>query len=389
MNYDIVIAGCGFTGAVIAFKSAMEGKRVLIVEKRNHIAGNMYDYIDEAGICVQKYGPHSFHTNNEEVYEFITQIGDWYEYILRARVMIDGKYTPSPFNFKTIDQYYPSPKAEMLKQALVEYYNSAKKVTVVELLESDNELIREYANFLFEKDYRPYTAKQWGIAPEELDISILKRVPVRLDYTDGYFDDKYQLMPEGGFTSFFEKMLSNPLIDIRLNCDVLDLVEIDGNNIIFENELLNVPFVYTGPLDELFRYKYGKLPYRSLKFDMQIHNVDSYQETSGVAYPMAEGYTRITEYKKIPVQDIKGKTTIAVEYPVTYGTEEGKEPYYPILTENSKEMYKRYCELASKVNRLYVCGRLGDFKYYNMDDAVLRALEVYEDIRKTYLWREA
>ena len=389
MNYDIVIAGCGFTGAVIAFKSAMEGKRVLIVEKRNHIAGNMYDYIDEAGICVQKYGPHSFHTNNEEVYEFITQIGDWYEYILRARVMIDGKYTPSPFNFKTIDQYYPAPKAEMLKQALVEYYNSAKKVTVVELLESDNELIREYASFLFEKDYRPYTAKQWGIAPEELDISILKRVPVRLDYTDGYFDDKYQLMPEGGFTSFFEKMLSNPLIDIRLNCDVLDLVEIDGNNIIFENELLNVPFVYTGPLDELFRYKYGKLPYRSLKFDMQIHNVDSYQETSGVAYPMAEGYTRITEYKKIPVQDIKGKTTIAVEYPVTYGTEEGKEPYYPILTENSKEMYKRYCELASKVNRLYVCGRLGDFKYYNMDDAVLRALEVYEDIRKTYLWREA
>lgn len=385
MNYDIVIAGCGFTGAVIAFKSAMEGKRVLIVEKRNHIAGNMYDYIDEAGICVQKYGPHSFHTNNEEVYEFITQIGDWYEYILRARVMIDGKYTPSPFNFKTIDQYYPAPKAEMLKQALVEYYNSAKKVTVVELLESDNELIREYANFLFEKDYRPYTAKQWGIAPEELDISILKRVPVRLDYTDGYFDDKYQLMPEGGFTSFFEKMLSNPLIDIRLNCDVLDLVEIDGNNIIFENELLNVPFVYTGPLDELFRYKYGKLPYRSLKFDMQIHNVDSYQETSGVAYPMAEGYTRITEYKKIPVQDIKGKTTIAVEYPVTYGTEEGKEPYYPILTENSKEMYKRYCALASKVNRLYVCGRLGDFKYYNMDDAVLRALEVYEDIRKTYL----
>lgn len=384
MSYDIVIAGCGFTGAVIAFKSAMEGKRVLMVEKRNHIAGNMYDYIDETGICVQKYGPHSFHTNNEEVYEFITQIGDWYEYILRARVMIDGKYTPSPFNFKTIDQYYPISKAEALKQALVEYYNSAKKVTVVELLESDNELIREYANFLFEKDYRPYTAKQWGIAPEELDISILKRVPVRLDYTDGYFDDKYQLMPEGGFTSFFEKMLDNPLIDIRLNCDVLDLVEIDGNNIIFENELLNIPFVYTGPLDELFRYKYGKLPYRSLKFDMQIHNVDSYQETSGVAYPMAEGYTRITEYKKIPVQDIKGKTTIAVEYPVTYGTEEGKEPYYPILTENSKEMYKRYCELASKVNRLYVCGRLGDFKYYNMDDAVLRALEVYEDIRKTY-----
>ncbi|MBQ8730208.1 MAG: UDP-galactopyranose mutase, partial [Lachnospiraceae bacterium] len=308
MRYDMIIVGCGFTGATIAYKAAKDGKRVLILEKRDHIAGNMYDYMDDTGIMVQKYGPHSFHTDKEEVYDFISQIGNWYEYILRARVMIDEKYTPSPFNFKTIDQFYSEEEAAKLKEALTKYYNNAKKVTVVELLESKDERIRQYAQFLFEKDYRPYTAKQWGIDPGDLDISVLKRVPVRLDYTDGYFDDKYQLMPEGGFTKLFEGMLDSPLIDVELNCDALSRIRIENNEIWFDGEKLDIPLIYTGPLDELFDNVYGRLPYRSLRFDLQVHNVDSFQETSGVAYPMAEGYTRITEYKKLPIQDVKGKT---------------------------------------------------------------------------------
>lgn len=378
MNYDLVIVGCGFTGATIAYKAAKDGKKVLILEKRNHIAGNMYDYIDDAGILVQKYGPHSLHTNSDEIYKFVTSISDWDEYILRARVEILEKYTPSPFNFKTIDQYYQKDKAEKLKRELSSNYQGRDKVTVVELLNSSNDLIKEYAEFLFKYDYRPYTAKQWGIAPEELDVSILKRVPVRLDYKDQYFDDKYQLMPHNSFTDFFNKMLDNPLIDIKLNTDVRDLVVINEEGIIFNGKKLNIPFVYTAPLDELFAYKFGKLPYRSLKFDIKTINVDSYQETSGVAYPMAKGYTRITEYKKIPVQDIKGRTTIAVEYPVEYGSEFGIEPYYPILTVESMNKYDKYRKLASKVSNLFVCGRLGDFKYYNMDDAILRAFKVYE-----------
>lgn len=378
MRYDMIIVGCGFTGATIAYKAAKDGKRVLILEKRDHIAGNMYDYMDDTGIMVQKYGPHSFHTDKEEVYDFISQIGNWYEYILRARVMIDEKYTPSPFNFKTIDQFYSEEEAAKLKEALTKYYNNAKKVTVVELLESKDERIRQYAQFLFEKDYRPYTAKQWGIDPGDLDISVLKRVPVRLDYTDGYFDDKYQLMPEGGFTKLFEGMLDSPLIDVELNCDALSRIRIENNEIWFDGEKLDIPLIYTGPLDELFDNVYGRLPYRSLRFDLQVHNVDSFQEASGVAYPMAEGYTRITEYKKLPIQDVKGKTVIAVEYPTKYGEKDGKEPYYPILTRESIEAYGKYKALAEKVDKLYVCGRLGDFKYYNMDDAILRALEVYE-----------
>ena len=381
MNYDIIIAGCGFAGATIAYMAAKDGKRVLLADKREHIAGNMYDYVNEDGILVQKYGPHSFHTDNEDVYSFIKSIGNWYEYILRARVWIDGKYTPSPFNFKTIDQFYDEDKATELKKRLTDYYKGRKKVTVVEMVESEDELIREYADFLFEKDYRPYTSKQWGMKPEEIDISVLKRVPVRLDYTDGYFDDKYQLMPEGGFTAFFENMLSDSNIDIRLNCDILEHIEIKDNEIYFENEKLDIPFVYTGEPDELFKCKYGKLPYRSLYFDIQTHNVDSYQETSGVAYPMAEGYTRITEFKKIPVQNIEGKTTIAVEYPQKYGSEKGKEPYYPILTEESKNLYERYLGESESIKGLYLCGRLADFKYYNMDDVIRRALEVYKEIQ--------
>lgn len=381
MDYDIIIVGCGFAGATIAYLAAKEDKKVLLLDKRNHIAGNMFDYVNKEGILVQEYGPHSFHTENEEVYSFITSIGKWYEYILRARVFIDDKFTPSPFNFKTIDQFYEKEKAEELKNRLKSYYNGRKKVTVVEMVESEDELIREYADFLFEKDYRPYTSKQWGMKPEEIDISVLKRVPVRLDYTDGYFDDKYQLMPEGGFTAFFEKLLSDKNIEIRLNCDAFDLIRMKDEVVYFKNEELNIPFVYTGELDELFKCKYGKLPYRSLYFDWQTHNIDSYQETSGVAYPMAEGYTRITEYKKIPHQTIEGKTTIAVEYPEIYGSERGKEPYYPILTEDSKALYDKYLKESERVKNLYLCGRLADFKYYNMDDVIKRALEVYKKIQ--------
>lgn len=377
MDYDIIIVGTGFAGSTIAYKMAKQGKRILMLEKRNHIAGNMYDYIDENGILVQKYGPHSFHTNNEEVLKFIMEIGEWKEYILRARVDIDGKLTPSPFNFKTIDDYFSLDKAKEIKEHLASKYPSQNKVTIVELLESEDETIREYANFLFEKDYRPYTAKQWAIKPEELDISILKRVPVRLDYTDAYFDDKYQLIPKESFTNIFENMLSSSLIDLRLSTDACEYIKPGENGkLYYNNEELNIPVIYTGAIDEFFGLKYGKLLYRSLYFDMQTHKVDSYQETSGVAYPMAEGFTRITEFKKIPVQNIPGVTTIAVEYPEKYGTERGKEPYYPVFTEETSKMYNKYLDEAKKYSNLYLCGRLAEFKYYNMDDVILRALEV-------------
>lgn len=381
MNYDIIIAGCGFAGATIAYLAAQDGKNVLVVEKREHIAGNMYDYVDDAGILVQKYGPHTFHTDSEKIYRFISSIDKWNPYILRARVMIDGQYTPSPFNFKTIDQYFPKEKGDRLKNRLLEYYPGLKSAAIVDLLKCEDPLIKEYAQFLFEKDYCPYTAKQWGIRPEELDVSVLKRVPVRLDYTDAYFDDKYQLMPGKSFTAFFWKMLESRNIEIRLNTDALNFLVFKDNGVMeWDGQPLAIPFVYTGPLDEMFGLRFGRLPYRSLRFDWQTHNMDSYQETSGVVYPMAEGYTRITEFKKLPVQDVPGKTTIAVEYPEDYRDGKEQEPYYPVLTAKSQKMYQNYLEKAIQIEHLYLCGRLAEFKYYNMDQVIQRAMNIYEEI---------
>jgi UDP-galactopyranose mutase len=388
MNYDLIIVGSGFSGATIAYQGAKCGKRVLILEKRNHIAGNMYDFYNQDGILVQKYGPHSFHTNRQDVYEFITSIGDWEDYTLRARVVIDGTTTPSPFNFHTIDTFYPKEDAEVLKQTLQSEYPEAKTVSIVDMLHSENEVIRQYALFLFEKDYRPYTAKQWGIAPEELDISVLKRVPVRLSYVDRYFDDRWQLLPQEGYTSFFQQMLSHPNIEIRLNCNAVDHITLDMENrqVLFDKKPINIPIVYTGPLDELMHHKYGVLPYRSLRFEFKTLPQKSYQETAGVAHPMEKEFTRITEYTKLPYQDVGEKTTIAIEYPMAYGETPELEPYYPILTKASQQMYQQYAEDARKIANLYLCGRLANFRYFNMDDAIAAGLEVYQELEKG--WKE-
>lgn len=380
MKYDIIVVGAGFAGSVIAYKASRDGKKVLILEKRQEVSGNMYDYYDKNGILVQKYGPHSFHTNDEEVYSFIQEIGEWKEYILRARVDIDGKLTPSPFNFQTIDDFYDADKAKIIKEHLLKAYSGKNKITIVEMLESDDEIIKEYADFLFENDYKPYTSKQWGITPDELDISILKRVPVRLDYKDAYFDDKYQLIPEKSFHDIFINMLTHENIDIVTACDANKRISFSENKIYFDEKELKIPLVYSAPIDELFDFKFGKLPYRSLKFDFQTHNVDSYQETSGVAFPKAKDFTRITEFKKIPVQDIKGVTTIAVEYPLHYDSESNYEPYYPILTEHSDKTYNDYLNEANKYSNLFLCGRLAEFKYYNMDQVIKKALEVYRSL---------
>lgn len=382
-DYDLIVVGSGFVGSVTAYLAAKEGRRVLLLERRDHIGGNMYDYVDsETGICVQKYGPHSFHTNDDCIYDFVTSIWQWYPFTLTARVEMQGRFTPSPFNFSTIEEYFPSEKAREIQKNIAEEFRYAPKATILELLSSTNQVVREYANFLFENDYRPYTAKQWGIAPENLDISVLSRVPVRFDYIDRYFDDRYQMMPEKGFTAMFEKLLEDPLIDVRLKEDALNHFKADAEQgiLLYENVILDIPVVYTGAVDELFRGKYGRLPYRSLQFELKSLETESFQPTPGVAYPLAEGYTRVTEYTKLPPQNGNGKTIIAYEFPIDYAPDKDLEPYYPVLTAQSREIYKCYTEDVKKIHNLYPCGRLADFKYYNMDQAILRALEVYGEI---------
>lgn len=372
---DCLVIGCGLSGAVIARELAEQGRRVEIWERRNHIGGNMYDYVDEYGFFVQKYGPHTFHTKKKYLYDYMCRFEQWQDYKLTCGAVWDGKYTPTPFNFTTIDTFFPAEKATRLKEKLKAAFAGREFATVVEVLENLDPDIRGYAEYLFQKDYAPYTAKQWGVSPTEIDPSVLKRVPLRFSYEEGYFDDPYQAMPEHSFTRFFENLLDHPNIDVKLGIEALDHLKAEGGKLLFEGGEVSFPIIYTGALDELFDCVYGRLPYRSLRFEWRHSEQDSVQAAPVVAYPQEAGYTRITEYKKLPVQDGPG-SSYAVEYPLSYKDGEEGEPYYPVLTEASQKQYARYRGLAARIPNLIPCGRLGDFKYYNMDQALEAALEV-------------
>ena len=299
MEDKIIIVGTGFAGSVLARKFAEAGRKVSIIEKRSHIAGNMFDYDDENGIRIQKYGPHTFHTNIDRVQAFITQYCSLDEYKLKCQAVIDGIATPSPFNFKTIDQFYDEVSGDKLKKRLAEYFNK-DSATVLEMLNCEDTDIKAYAEFLFAKDYSLYTAKQWGKDPDEIDPSVLKRVPVIFNYRDTYFADKYEGMPKNGFTEVFRQLLNHPNITVKLETDAMDHITVDEENrrILFDGE--EVPVIFTGAIDELFGFKFGKLPYRSLYFEYKYYDKKDYQEVAIVAHPAAKEYTRITEYTKLP-----------------------------------------------------------------------------------------
>ena len=382
--YDYVIAGAGLSGSILARMLAeKQNKRVLLLERRPHIAGNTYDCNGEHGIRIQKYGPHVFHTDSERAYSFIRQYCTEIPYRTRCEAVIDGVSTPSPFNFRTIDQFYSKEDAKRLKDKLTNYFHKPA-ASVLEMMDCEEGEIRQYAQFLFEKDYKPYTAKQWNMSPEKIDSSVLSRVPVLFSYRDTYFDDKYEFIPEEGFTGLVERLLNHPLIEVKLSCDIIPDLRMDDFYKRVSYKGGEPVVIYTGAIDELFDYCYGTLPYRSLHFDYKYYQKEDFQNTAIVAYPQESGYTRITEYTKMPVQKGKGWTVAAHEYPVPYDKNAimGQEPYYPVLTKDSHEIYLKYQNLASSYQNLITFGRLADFKYYNMDQVVLRALQVYEKIKK-------
>ena len=369
-----LIIGCGLSGAVIARELAEQGKKVEIWERRDHIGGNMYDYVDEHGFLVQKYGPHTFHTNKKFLYDYMCRFEQWQDYKLTCGAVWDGKYTPTPFNFSTIDTFFPEKKAKLLKEKLKAAYAGREFATVVEVLENPDPDIRGYAEYLFQNDYAPYTAKQWGVSPAEIDPSVLKRVPLRFSYGEGYFDDSYQVMPIHSFTRFFENLLGHPNITVKLGINALDRLSVSSDSLFLDGVNTTIPVIYTGALDELFGHIYGRLPYRSLRFEWKYTERDSVQLAPVVAYPQEKDYTRITEYKKLPAQNRPG-SSYAVEYPLPYQDGTYMEPYYPILTEASQKQYAQYHELADRIPSLIPCGRLADFKYYNMDQALEAALK--------------
>lgn len=380
---DCLVVGCGLTGSVIARQLAELGQKIEIWERRAHVGGNMYDYIDEHGFLVQKYGPHTFHTKKKELYDYICQYEQWQEYHLTCGAIWNGKYTPTPFNFTTIDTFYLPDRARQLKKKLKIAFAGQEFATVLEVLKHPDPDVREYAEFLFQNDYAPYTAKQWGVSPAEIDPSVLWRVPLRFSYGEGYFDDPYQGMPVHSYTDFFKNLLDHPNIQVKCNTEALDHLTIKNNCIVIDGTLFEGKVFYTGALDELFGCIYGKLPYRSLRFEWRYEEKESLQPAPVVAYPQEENYTRITEYKKLPIQDKPG-TSYAVEYPLPYKNGEQMEPYYPLLTESSQKQYESYRELANAVQGLICCGRLGDFKYYNMDQALERAQRICKEFQGAF-----
>ena len=378
--FDCIVVGSGFTGSVIAERIATcLNKKVLIIEKRDHIGGNCYDYRTKEGIIVHKYGPHLFHTNYKDVFDYLSNFTDWQIYHHKVLAFIDGKKVPIPFNFNSIEMLFPNNLAERLINKLLSKYSYDSKVPILELKKEDDKDLKFLAEFIYEKVFKNYTAKQWGKKPEEIDPEVTARVPIFIGRDDRYFNDKYQAVPMEGYTKIFERMLNHPNIKLLLNTDFREVmkVDLDTKKIYFLGQEFKGKVIFTGMIDELFEYKFGELPYRSLDLKFETLETEYFQEVATVNYPNNYDFTRITEFKHIhPVK--VNKTIILKEYPKDYNPEKDI-PYYPVFTEENRGLYYKYKELADKFENLILVGRLAEYRYYDMDDVVKRALEVFEE----------
>lgn len=380
----VIIIGAGFAGTVIAERLASRGYLVNIYEKRDHIGGNMFDYYDESGILIHKYGPHLFHTNNTRVWEYIQPFTTWYEYAPEATTYIDGKYIPFVFNLNSIRALYPD-MYKIITEKLTIKYGMDNSVHILELINSEDPDLRQMANELYKKDFLPYTQKQWGLSPIEINESVTARVPFRISYSNVAYPDQIQVMPSGGYARLFKNMLANPNISIQLNTNIVDFIKVHDNAITWEGKPINDSIViYTGCIDELFDFCFGSLPYRSLEFENKTESKYPSQPSWVACFPGLEfPYTRICEYRHImESQPNINQTTLVYEYSLEYSSkaEKGNIPYYAVLTETNLNIYTRYARLANTIPNLYLVGRLAEYKYYDMDQVIARALDMADEI---------
>ena len=364
--YDYLIVGAGFAGSVLAERLArVENKKVLIIDKRKHIGGNAFDYYDDDGILVHKYGPHIFHTNSKEVFDYLSRFTEWRNYQHRVLASVDGQLVPIPINLNTINSLYG---LKLNSEELTCFFNE-KSEKKTQILTSEDVVVNAVGRELYEKFFKGYTKKQWDLDPSELNASVTARVPTRTNKDDRYFTDSYQAMPLFGYTKMFEEILSHPNIHVMLNADYKDIKE----------ELSFEKLIYTGPIDEYFDFCYGKLPYRSIEFKFETLDQEQFQQTGTINYPNDYGFTRITEFKHLTGQK-HHKTSIVYEYSKAEG-----DPYYPIPKPDNALLYAQYRTLAENTEDILFVGRLATYKYYNMDQVVAQSLATFKQVQKRHL----
>ena len=374
-DIDVLVVGAGLSGAVAARVLADAGKRVLIVEQRNHIGGNCYDEIDEAGILVHRYGPHLFHTDNADAWEFMERFTPMDVYEHRVKADINGKKVSLPFSLETLYEIFPPNTASIHEDALLRNFEYGKKVTAGELLSHEEPDVRSVGQFVYDHIFKNYTIKQWDIDIEELDAGVSARVPIYMNRDTRYFTDRYQGVPRYGYTKFFNNLLDHDNIHIMLKTPAKEVFAMNDSDMYFLGDKFEGDVIYTGSLDEIFDYDEEMLPYRSVELKFETYPTESYQEAATVNYPNNYAFTRITEFRKIHPYTNSNSTTILKEYPVAFKLGVN-ERYYPITNKGTRYIYENYYHRAHGVYNFYVLGRLGEYKYYDMDDVIAESLKL-------------
>jgi UDP-galactopyranose mutase len=353
--FDYLVVGAGFAGAVVAERMARQfNKKILIVDRRDHIGGNAYDCLDEAGVLIHRYGPHIFHTNSSEVFAYLSQFTQWRPYEHRVLASVDQQLVPIPINLDTVNRLY----GLSLTSEELELYFASVAEPRDQIRTSEDVVVGRVGRDLYEKLFRGYTRKQWGLDPSQLDASVIARIPVRTNHDDRYFTDTHQAMPLRGYTRMFENMLDHDNITVLTGVDYRDILRSTKYK----------EMVYTGPIDEYFDYRFGKLPYRSLRFRHENRKVAKFQPAAVINYPNEHDYTRVTEFRYLTGQT-HATTSVVYEYPQAEG-----DPYYPVPRKENQELYSKYQALAAGCAHTWFVGRLATYKYYNMDQVVAQAL---------------
>ncbi len=383
-RYQAVVIGAGLSGAVMAERMASQlGWQVLVLEQRPHLGGNCYDEYDEAGVLVHKYGPHLFHTDKQHVWEYLSQFTQWRPYEHRVLSQIDGQLLPIPFNLTSIRRSFAAEKAEAMIEELIRRFGQEARVPILQLRQEDNPLLRQLAEFIYQRAFVNYTSKQWGVGPEAISPAVTARVPVVVSTDDRYFTDPWQAVPVDGYSAMIARMLRQPGIELQLGTPMASRLRLDLEQATVQ--LDGKPFagllVYTGMIDQLLPGE-APLPYRSLKFKHQHLKQSQFQPATTVNYPNEEAYTRITEFKHLTGQQHAG-TSIVYEYPCDYQPEQGLEPYYPIFTDEAQLRYQQYRTRLVTMPQLLALGRLAEYRYFDMDDAVDNALERFDALQQS------